>query len=92
MSRGLALALFLAAVSCSGSEEAPEAVMVERSQDELAVEADASMPLQYLPFCLDERKAVGRWTDSWSEARSDGGGHLEKYPDHHWTVLWRQRP
>jgi hypothetical protein len=88
----LAFVLLAAAVSCSGPEESPQARSYERPEDSLAVEASASVPLQYLAWCVDEQKAVGTWTDSASDARSAGSDHVGKRPAHRITLLWRQRP
>ncbi len=90
MRRFLILGLLLAAVSCSGPAEGP--VTYDRPEDVLSVEADASVPLQYIAFCMDERTAVGRWSDSASDARSAGSEHAGRHPDHSCTLLWRQRP
>jgi hypothetical protein len=92
MRRFLAFALLAAAASCSESEEAPQPVTYERPQDSLSVEARASVPLQYLAYCMDEQKAVGAWKDSASDARSAGDEHAGKHRDHRCTILWRQRP
>lgn len=92
MHRIPAFFLLLAVVSCSGSAEAPGDVRVDRPEDTMSAEADASVPLQYIAFCMDERAAVGPWTDSASDARSAGSVHTGKHPDHQCTLLWRQRP
>jgi len=90
MHRILALGLLLATASCSGSGETPGSR--EYRGDVLTVEADASVKLQYLPYCMDEKAAVGPWADSASDARSAGSDHTGKHPDHRCTLLWRQRP
>jgi len=92
MRRLLVLALLLTAVSCSGSGESPEPTRYERTEGELGVEIDASVTLQYLPFCMIEGAAVGKWADSASEARSAASDHEGKHPCCQCTLLWRQRP
>lgn len=88
----LAFALLAAAVSCSGSDGELRPVAYDRPEDSLSVEARASVPLQYLAWCADEQKAVGKWVDSASDARAAASEHAGKRPGHRVTLLWRQRP
>jgi hypothetical protein len=92
MQRFLAVALLAAVASCSGSNRGEQPATYERPADTLVVEAGASVPLQYIAWCADEQKAVGKWADSESDARSAGGEHTGKHPAHRISLLWRQRP
>jgi hypothetical protein len=91
-----ALAL-LALAACGGydiDDPKPDIIPVEidATPERLDVEVPAGAAVQYLPWAVDEDRALGAWTDSLDEARAKGAEYQDKHPQWAWTLLWRQKP
>jgi hypothetical protein len=90
------LAACAAAVSCScncydAPDEDPVPQPHAREEETHRVDPEGD-PLQFMAFCVEERRALSRWTDSEGDASSAVSDHLGKHEQHQAYVLWRQKP
>ncbi len=90
------LAACAALVSCAcncydAPEEDPVPEPYVREEETHRVEPEGS-PLQYMAFCVEEKRALSRWVGSEGDAGSAARDHLDKHPLHEAYVLWRQTP
>lgn len=59
-------------------------------RDTLAVEISSTETLLHAAFCIEEQLLLSDWVEG--EAYTSAAEHLSRYPRHHTTVLWRQKP
>lgn len=62
----------------------------EPPRDKLVVEPGSAPDVQYAGFCMEENLLLNDWVEG--EAHTAAAEHANRFPRHHTTVLWRQKP
>jgi len=94
------LAIVLVTASCSRRMTEPDDVetptynpgIQQSLLEELRIDPPHGEDIQYIAWSVEDKKALGPWTKSLSEAESTRREFADKYPALNFSVLWRQHP
>ncbi len=94
------LAIVLVTASCGRHMTEPDDVetptynpgIQQSLLEELRIDPPRGEDIQYIAWSVEDKKALGPWTNSLADAESKRREFADKYPALNFSVLWRQHP
>jgi len=94
------LAAVLVTASCRGGMSEPDDVetptynpgIQQSLLEELRIDPPRGEDIQYIAWSVEDKKAMGPWTNSLADAEAKRREWADKYPALNFVVLWRQHP